>query len=139
MIRLERNNATGETDIALDDDGRIDSSAGWESCVEASLFSRRRDPTRDGQKFGWWGDTISRRRLGSLLWTLQRERVNVDTLRAVKRYIEESLAWMVEDAIAKSVVATVERYNSNTIAARVEILRTDGQQWSKIWKVHFGI
>lgn len=128
-------------DLALDARGFISLEAGLETMVAYSLFTNRRARPSDerDKPFGWWGDAFSPvtgDRIGSLLWLLRRANLTPDTLRKAKLYSDQALAWMVEDGMAKKVTTQVERQANGIIAIGVDILRPDGEAWSKVWEVH---
>lgn len=62
---------------------------------------------------GWWADAYATPTNGSLhltgssLWLLEREKQLQSTVQRCKHYCEEALAWLVEDGLCTSVVATV--------------------------------
>lgn len=74
-----------------------------------SLFTDARahadDVLPDGgaDRRGWWGDTFSNRKIGSRLWLLSREKQLSSVLRRAQEYAAESLQWMVEENLVKSV------------------------------------
>lgn len=78
--------------------------------VLISLFSWRRSNDDDGVQIpyrqGWWGDTfssISGDQIGSRLWLLQREKLTRETVALAQAYAEESLQWMIDDALAVQI------------------------------------
>lgn len=78
--------------------------------VLISLFSWRRSNDDDGvqipYRHGWWGDTfstISGDQIGSRLWLLQREKLTRETVALAQAYAEESLQWMIDDALAVQI------------------------------------
>lgn len=83
-----------------------------------SLFSWRRSNDDDGveipQRQGWWGDTFADEtndRIGSRLWLLQREKLNDEVAARAREYAEESLQWMLTDALAQEI--DVKTYRDN--------------------------
>lgn len=133
VARLEYDNAVQLADITTDLDGALRTDDGFTTAVIISLFTRRR---ANGQ-FGWWADALvdDGDPIGSKLWTLQRAKVNLETLRKVRTYSEEALAWMLTSGAAKSVAATAERLGMQSVALRIVILRADGSRWERLWKV----
>jgi phage gp46-like protein len=128
-------------DLVLDERGFIALTAGLETMVLVSLFTNRRARPSDKreQPFGWWGDTYAQPegdKIGSLLWLLRRSPLSLETLRKTKLYVDQALAWMVQDGLAKTIVSTVERQDAGIIAIGVDITRPDGEPWSKVWEVH---
>lgn len=137
-------------------DNDLATTKSWLPAVLVSLFTDARasaddplpDPSSDDRR-GWWGDSLNTTlpgdRVGSKLWLLEREK-NINTaLKRAKTYVEESLAWMVAEGIAKSVKAETEAQttkDSGTIilAFRVTIIEPDGavtplkfeQEWKAV-------
>ena len=111
--------------------------------VLISLFSWRRSNEDDGVEIpyrqGWWGDTFadSGDRIGSKLWLLRREKLTREVIARAKDYAEESLRWMVEDAVAKSVVVETERdadrLNMSVVVIRASDLRSLEARFQDIW------
>lgn len=120
---------------------------GLETAIIISLFTDRRanadDAVPDGStdRRGWWGDAAARTAgdmIGSRLWLLERGKLTAETLRLVKDYAEEALAWMVTDQVAKAVEITVERRAQDQVALLVQITKPDGNtgQFSYLWKAY---
>lgn len=112
--------------------------------VLISLFSWRRSDENDGVEIpyrkGWWGDTFadtSGDRIGSKLWLLRREKLTREVIARAKDYAEESLRWMLEDAVAKSVVVETERdgdrLNMSVVVIRASDLRSLEARFQDIW------
>lgn len=136
-------NDTQIADLTFNADGSLSTSSGFETAVLLSLFSwayaDEADPDILGHKFGWWGDTFAPNdgdKIGSKLWLLRRAKVSADTMGKAKAYCLEALQWMIDDGAAKSVAVEIERYDLNTIAVKVSILRREGGKWDGVWKVH---
>ncbi len=72
----------------------------------AEVFDALPDPWGDPpDRGGWWGDTRSDHvgdRWGSRLWLLCRAR-GEDVPRRAEEYVQEALAWMIEDGLASSI------------------------------------
>jgi phage gp46-like protein len=106
------NAAEGRGDWALAGPD-LASGADLETAVVISLFTDRRadaddripDGTQDPR--GWWGDAQRTRPLGSKLWLLERAKKTEQTRLAAKDYVDDALAWLVEDGIAASVETAV--------------------------------
>lgn len=100
--------------------------------VLMSLFVDREVPgLHDGERRGWWGDALATDaddRTGSVLWTLQRERIRPDTPGRVKAACEQCLAWLVADGVARKVVATAQLRGADRVDVEIAIHRTNGQR-----------
>lgn len=102
------------------ENGDLKADNGLETAVSISLFTDRRVNDEElpfGQisKRGWWGDMfpeIDQDRIGSRLWTLERAKTNVETLRLAEDYCREALQWFIEDGVAESfeVTATFDEF-----------------------------
>lgn len=85
-----------------------------DSAIIMSLFTNRRAddgdrlPDYEYSKMGWWSDTYNNEQIGSRLWLLHREKCTKETLNRAIEYCKESLAWLTEDGVAKSVKLEVE-------------------------------
>ena len=127
------------------------------TAVLVSLFTDARaaddDPLpdpRDDDRRGWWGDATNTAMtgdsVGSKLWLLEREKNVADVLKRAKAYIEDALAWMVDEGIAKSITGAAEAQQmTNTpgaymLAFSVSIAKPDGttasfkfeQEWKAV-------
>lgn len=99
-----------------------------------SLFSWRKSNDDDGvdipNRQGWWGDTFASEtndRIGSRLWLLRREKLTDDVVARAREYAEESLQWMIDDALASAVNVSTDREN-NHLNMSVEIVRPGDAQ-----------
>lgn len=99
-----------------------------------SLFSWRKFNDDDGvdipNRQGWWGDTFASEtndRIGSRLWLLRREKLTDEVVARAREYAEESLQWMIDDALASAVNVSTDREN-NRLNMSVEIVRPGDAQ-----------
>lgn len=127
----------GDLTLAGQDLARDD---GLESAVLVSLFTDRRadpeqlrpgDDPRDLR--GWWGDfnpPAAGDATGSLLWLLQREKQTRETLARARQYAEQSLAWMVDDRVARRVTVATEYAGTGVMHIGVDIERPDASRLS---------
>lgn len=129
-------------DYAPAPDGRaLDARCDLASAVMISLFTHRRadpddvlpddprglaaplPPRSNGDPRGWWGDSLTGRRIGSRLWLLAREKSR-DSVRArAVAYAEEALAWLIEDGVASAIAVesgTSERADLLALAVRIQ-------------------
>jgi phage gp46-like protein len=119
--------------------GDLSSDQGITSAVMISLFTDAQaapddilpDPNFTDRR-GWWGDLVAPEvegdRIGSLLWLLERSKTTPSVLISAKRYCEQALQWMVDDGVASSVVASVERQGTtgnDRLAISVSITMID--------------
>jgi len=110
----------GDYDTAL---GDLLNDEGLETAIIISLFTDRRASDDDilpfdgDSKRGWWGDLaapeIEGDQIGSKLWLITREKTTEQTIERARLYVQEALAWMVEDGVAASINVAVERVKNN--------------------------
>lgn len=76
---------------------------------------------------GWWGDALSEKgSLGGYLYEAFPGKLTEVTARSVENLVNESLAWMVEDGVAKSVGCKAKVADEETMNVTVTIERPDG-------------
>lgn len=121
-------------DLARDD--------GLESAVLVSLFTDRRaapEQIRGGESKadlrGWWGDfnpAVAGDQTGSLLWLLRREKQTAETLARAREYVQQALAWMLEDKVASRITIAAEYATTapGTMLLAADIDRPDGSRLS---------
>ena len=108
---------TGNPDMALEA-GDVTLGDGLVEAVILSLFTDARAPADmdvPGDRRGWWGDGDAQapRPLGSLLWTLAREKETDETRLRARDYARQALAWMPasdEPAVADVVGVAVDAW-----------------------------
>ena len=117
-------------------DGDLEADGGLQTAVSISLFTDRRVndeqlPDLAESKRGWWGDMfpeIDQDKIGSRLWTLEREKRTTQTLRRFEDFCEEALEWLLDDGVA-STISVVASYNSDgQLEAELIITKPDGNQ-----------
>jgi phage gp46-like protein len=126
----------------IDDDLAPDD--GLETAVIISIFSDRRItdedlPDLETNKRGWWADAVSaipNDQIGSRLWLLEREKRTTETLRRSEEYIDEGLAWMLEDGVAESIEVSSSYDSFGQLISLVEILRPaqSVQRYQVLWE-----
>lgn len=123
--------------------------------VIVSLFTNKRASDEDSLpvpeiKYGWWGDQIlpaeDGDQIGSKLWLLDRSSTTENVEVKAKEYIEEALAWMIDDDVAEKIEVQVERIGTpgnDILAYDVKIYQTDGNltalKYSDKWEAQIGI
>ncbi len=93
--------------------------------VIISLFTwRRADDSDDTDyKWGWWGDNLADvegDKIGSKLYLIVRNPLTNETMQRAEEYAQQSLQWMIDDEIAKSISITAIR--SQTDVNRLEMI-----------------
>ncbi|MDR1836604.1 MAG: phage GP46 family protein [Treponema sp.] len=88
----------------------------WNAINELTLMSIGTD------KGSWWADP----NFGSELYLLRESgKVDGKTAGNFRRMLQECLAWIIEDGLAKSINCAVERSGKNEISYTVEIIKPD--------------
>lgn len=105
--------------------------------VIVSLFTWRRagadDELSGSDPMGWWGDTwpsVANDRIGSRLWLLAREKVTAEVIERARGFLQEALAWMVEDKVLSEVTCTCQRVGLDGLGAVIQLVRGDGSKLS---------
>lgn len=124
--------------------GALLADSDLETAVLISLFTDRRAeaddllPDRAASRRGWWGDALAKRRIGSRLWLLSREKQQRDVVNRAREYAEEALAWLVEDGIARRVAVQAEAVRTGMIGLAVQIERNQAKpehfRYELAWK-----
>lgn len=123
MLGLTYDNAAGHADVTYSD-GQLVTEPGLITAILISLYTNKRDPSRpQGDQGGWWGTALDEPgdEMGSLLWTLARELPTERTRQRAEVYAFDSLAWMVTDGIAETVVVTAEWQRPTPNVARLTL------------------
>jgi len=120
-------------------------STSLEQLVWISLFTDRAaedgdtlpddggDPIYRG---GWWGDSYSDtpgRKLGSRLWLLRNQPITATTPDTARAYVDEALAWMVEDGLVARVVSRAERIGLDGIGVGATLYDRAGVLAASLW------
>ena len=125
--------SNGTFDIALDGPD-LATDDGLQTAVIVSLFSDGRahddDTISDGSmdRRGWWAagiNAVPGDVWGSRLWLLGREKQLTEVLPRAKEYAEESLRWLVDDGVARSVSATAVVVRDGVLGLQIEIARAN--------------
>ncbi len=131
-ILLRWNESLSVGDIETDG-ADLASEDGLKTAILLSLFTDRRaeaDDLPDGEvdRRGWWGDSLAEDgfRLGSLLWTLRREKQTTEVLRKAERHSRDALAWMVEDGVLRKAEADAAWRPPQLMCLDVRVTRPDG-------------
>lgn len=110
------------------------------NAVLLSLFTDRLAPKEytGGDRRGWWADTYLDAPVGSLLWTLFRQKITNRRTLLIKarQYCEDALQWMVTDGAAKSVSASCQWATDSLLGISIAITKPDGttSNYAWLWK-----
>lgn len=123
--------------------GDLEADDGLETAVAISLFTDKRVtneelPDLATSKRGWWGDMypdVDQDKIGSRLWTLEREKRTIETLRKSEDYSREALSWLLEDSVADSIDVKSEYNTNNFLIINIDISRPDQEssRFSIVW------
>ena len=109
---------------------------GLETAVTISLFTDRRvteeeKPYLANSKRGYWGDLFSEidgDKMGSRLWTLEREKRTTEVLRRAEDYAREALQWLIDDGVVLSISANASYDNNKFINIDIKIIKPLGNE-----------
>lgn len=125
-----RQQADGSFDLEIEK-GDLAADEGLRTAILLSLFcdaraTRAELPPGEEKRRGWWGDSVADTdgdQVGSKLWLLAREKQTVETLERAREYAEESLAWLLEDAVAESVGVSTSYPARGILRLDIEVTR----------------
>ena len=126
--------SSGDFDLAFDEvKGDLLTSDSLENAVVISIgtYARERKLGKVANLKpvigGWWGDALDEKgNLGGYLYEAFPGKLTEVTARSVENLVNESLAWMVEDGVAKSVGCKAEVADAETMNVTITIQRPDG-------------
>ena len=134
------------------DTGALDDSGALDTLVLISLFTDAEATPAEiaaaglNQQRGWWADADSVRpadthRLGSKLWLLSREKLNLATRRRAETYPRESPQWLIDRGMASAVTVKAASPRPGWLALEVSIERASSllPRYSKLWEVPFAV
>ena len=118
-----------------------------ETAVILSLFTDARAldddelPLGQTDRRGWWGDAYADERgdrFGSRLWLLSARKQLPSALVEAREIIEEALAWLVKDGLARRVEVETFIPRDEVLGAIVRIHRPDGSvqliRFEQLWR-----
>lgn len=112
--------------------------------VLVSLLEDRENPDALAtERRGSWQDVLwvdPADRSGSLLWLLVPGKRTAGALVDAKRAVEQALAWMVEDGVARQVIATASYDARDLLQVLIEIHQPTGIQrirLAPLWQESF--
>ncbi len=121
----------------------LDTVLGFETAIIVSLLSDARAsaatvtiPSRRG---GWVGNIETAdtgRQYGSRLWTFNQARLTDGILNDISVAAQESLAWMIQDGVAKSVSAVAVQSDTREATINIAIVTPAGteERYSLKWR-----
>ena len=125
-------------DILLDQDkgyfdvvfgeNEITPTDGFDTALWVSLFSDQRatasEQSNPLKRRGWIGDIDETDEIGSKLWFLDQARISTSTLNKAIDFAEKSLAWFIEDELAKKIDVT-GNLEPDTVILKIVITTPD--------------
>lgn len=149
MLKLGWNNETGTSDLqVIAETGALAEDEGLDTVVLLSLFTDAEATAAEiaaaglDEQRGWWGDAEVLRdpgapRLGSKLWLLSRQPLNLPTMRRAEGYARDALAWLIDQGLADSVSVTATRPRPDMIALDVVVRRPNKliPAYRRLWEV----
>lgn len=136
LLTLDQKNIVSDFSIAA---GDLALDLGLETAVIISLFCDARaeatDILPDGEtsRRGYWADKPGDR-VGSKLWLLQREKLLPAVATRARQYVEEALAWMVDNGVASTVVAETELQHPDMLKIGITISRGTNRDYDYLWQ-----
>lgn len=126
------------------EDGDLKADNGLETATLISLWSDRRVEDEDNlpegetDQRGWWGDEVSSftdDKIGSILWTSERGKTDIETQNRIKEGADDALKWMIDDGVAASVENETELAEQGRIELRTKIFKPLGDDipFQAIW------
>jgi phage gp46-like protein len=115
--------------------GTFATDAGLHTAVLTSLFTNRRAPAdwvppagSPQTRGGYFGDTYTKRPLGSWLWLLYRSKIGDRraVLNQVQNYCQLALKWLIDDGIAASVAVETGWISQGTVGIEIAITKPSG-------------
>ena len=91
------------------------------TAVIVSLFTDKRQPeVMPMEARGWWADDI-----GSLRWTLNREKQTQEVLQKLIRYDKDALQWLVSERLVISVGISAQWAARGVLSEKITLTLND--------------
>jgi phage gp46-like protein len=137
-LQFQNNLAVGSGDTV---NGKTLQQGDWlASVVYTSLFTdaratREQTPDWATHQGGYWGDSFNTRSLGSLLWTLKREKLISSVLLRAEQYCKEALEWLIDKNYVKKISVDVEAIAQHRAGIVIAVTQADGQPRTFDWEL----
>lgn len=134
--------ATGVFDLVVVD-SVLDTVDGFETAIMVSLLSDARASAANvltpSKRRGWVANILTAdtgRQYGSRLWTFHQARLTPGILNDISIAAQESLNWMVQDGIAKSVSTTAVKTGIKEVNIDINIITPTGteERYAFTWR-----
>lgn len=153
MLKLGWINETGTSDFqVVAETGALAEDEGLDTVVLLSLFTdaiaTQAEIAAAGldEQRGWWGDADVLRaaaapRLGSKLWLLARQPLNLATMRRAEGYARDALSWLIDQGLADSITVTATRPRPDMLGLDVVIRRPNNliPAYRRLWEVSLNV
>lgn len=139
-LRLTKSDGIFDLALSGADFANVD---GLETALIVSLFTdARAKPSQvksPDRRRGWVGNILNAetgRQLGSRLWVYDQSRLTPDIMNAVAEEAKRCLFWMVQDGVARSVNAGVEKNSDRSINIVIDIVTASGEnrRYELLWR-----
>lgn len=127
-------------DIGIGSDMDLLRDDGLYTAILISLFSDARAPLdvvlpQDQEdRRGWWNDSLAATSVGSLLWTLRREKTTDETAARAKEYCQTALKWMIDNQIASSLAIETQIVQPAGLQIEIVIQRGNSKEYDYLWQ-----
>ena len=127
-------------DIGIGSDMDLLRDDGLYTAIMISLFSDARAPLdvvlpQDQEdRRGWWNDSLAASNVGSLLWTLRREKTTDETAARAKEYCQNALQWLIDNDIASNLVIETQIVPPVGLQIEVVIQRGKSKEYDYLWQ-----
>lgn len=115
-------------------DGDFTLTEGLITALMMSIFCEQRDEAIEvpQNRGGWAGNqlqSITGFQQGSLIWTLYQSPTLPDIATQAQQYIEDGLAWLIENQIARDLQVEVNLIANYKLQAKITITQNDNTQF----------
>lgn len=119
-------------DLTLDDDGDIKTDDSLDTNLLMSLYCDKRASENEvphpERRRGWIGNESTEGfEIGSKLWLFKQERLTRTTINTMNSIVRESLQWLIDDGLAKSVESSIVFKGDDQLTVEIVIIRFNGK------------
>ncbi len=137
---------TGFYDIGIDGND-FASTDGFRTALEVSILTDARAGASEVPnaflRRGYVGDILTSnigRSLGSTLWLYSQSRLTTEIINKIRADARNSLLWLTEDRIARSVTVTAKKTGIRVVEVTIDIVTNEGaqQRYTVLWRLTIG-
>lgn len=130
-VMTKEGRVPGYYDFSLNDEGDILTEDFFDTAILMSFFCEKRAASSEvpdsQRRRGWIGnESTPGFEIGSKIWLYEQSRIDRNTLNGINTAANESLQWMIDDAIAVAVRSS-STFSNDTIFLVVEIERPNSK------------